>query len=60
MNHSTDLCRAQLTDFISTDMDKPMHTGMILVDLQKTFDTLEYGILLEKMKYLRFRTSVIK
>ena len=60
MNHSTDLCRAQLTDFISTDMDKPMHTGMILVDLQKAFDTLEHGVLLEKMKYLSFRTSLIK
>ena len=59
-NHSTDLCLAQLTDFVSTDMDKPMHTGMILVDLQKAFDTLEHGVLLEKMKYLSFRTSVIK
>ena len=50
-NHSTDLCLAQLTDFVSTDMDKPTHTGMILVDLQKAFDTLEHGVLLEKMKY---------
>ena len=37
--HSTDLCLAQLTDFVATDMDKQMHTGMILVDLQKAFDT---------------------
>ena len=36
-NHSTDFCVAQLTDFISTGMDKQMHTGMILVDLQKAF-----------------------
>ena len=59
-NHSTDLCLTQLTGFVSTDMDKPMHTGMILVDLQKAFDTLEHGVLLEKMKYLSFRTSLIK
>ena len=33
---------------------------MILVDLQKVFYTLEHGVLREKMKYLSFRTSVIK
>ena len=44
-NHSTDLCLAQLIDFVATGMDKQMHTGMILVDLQKAFDTLPYGVL---------------
>ena len=37
-----------------------MHTSMILVDLQKAFDTLDHGVLLEKMKYFGFRASVIK
>ena len=37
-----------------------MHTGMIFVDLQKAFDTLDHGVLLEKMKYFGFRTSTIK
>ena len=37
-----------------------MHTGMILLDLQKTFDILDHQVLLEKMKYFSFRTSVIK
>ena len=37
-----------------------MHTVTILVDLQKAFDTLDHGVLLEKMKYFGFRTSVIK
>ena len=59
-NHSTDLCLAQLTDFVTTGMDKQMHTGIILVDLQKAFDTLDHGVLLEKMKYFGFRTFVIK
>ena len=40
-NHSTDLCLAQLTDFVATGMDKQMHTDMILVDLQKAFDILD-------------------
>ena len=59
-NRSTDLCLAQLTDFVTTGMDKQMHTGIILVDLQKAFDTLDHGVLLEKMKYFGFRTFVIK
>ena len=59
-NHSTDLCLAQLIDFIATGMDKQTHTGMILVDLQKAFDTLDYGVLLEKIKYFGFRASLIK
>ena len=37
-----------------------MLTGMILLDLQKSFDTLDKGILLEKMKYFGFQTYVIK
>ena len=60
MNHSTDLCLAQLIDFVATGMDKQMHTGMILVNLQRAFDTLDHGVLLEKMKYFVFRASVIK
>ena len=37
-----------------------MHTSMILVDLQKTFDTLDHGVRLEKTKYLNLRISIIK
>ena len=37
-----------------------MHTGVIVVDLQKAFDTLDQGVLLEKMKYFGFLASVIK
>ena len=59
-NHSTDLCLAQLIDFVATGMGKQMHTGMILVDLRKAFDTLDHGVLFEKMKYFGFRASVIK
>ena len=33
-----------------------MYTGMILVDLQKEFDTLNHGVLFEKMKYFGFQT----
>ena len=47
-NNLIDFCLAQLIDFVLTGMDKQMHTGMILVDLQKAFDTLGYEGLLEK------------
>ena len=59
-NHSKDLCLAQLIDFVATGMDKQMDTSMILVDLQKAFDTLDHEVLLEKIKYFGFRASVIK
>ena len=59
-NHSTDLCLAHLIDFVANDMDKQMHTGMILVDLQKAFDTWDHRVLYEKMKYFDFWASVIK
>ena len=58
-NHSTDLCPAQLIDFVATGMDKQMH-AVISVDSQKAFDILDHGVLLEKMKYFGFRTFVIK
>ena len=59
-NHSTNLFLTQLTDSVATCMDKQMHTGMILVDLQKAFDNLEHGVPLQKIKCSGFQKSVIK
>ena len=60
MNNSTDLCLTQLIDFVATGMNRQMHTGMILLDIQKAFDTLDHGFLLKKMKYFGSRASVMK
>ena len=57
---STNSCLVQLTDFILREMDKEFHTGMILVDLQKAFDTLDHTALLQKMECIGFKESVIK
>ena len=58
-NFSTDSCLAQLKYFVLTGMDKGMHTGMISIDLQKAFDTLDHKIVLEKMTCLDLKTPVI-
>ena len=40
VNFSTGSCLVQCTDFVLRGMDKGFHTGIILVDLKKVFDTL--------------------
>ena len=46
--HSTDLCLSSLNDKILKGFKKGLLTGMILIDLQKTFDTVNHEILLVK------------
>ena len=41
-------------------MNKGVHTGMILVDIQHAFCTLNRIILLQKMDCVGFKESVIK
>ena len=41
-------------------MDKREHTGIILIHLQKVFNSLDHEILLIKVSCLGFKTSVIK
>ena len=36
------------------------HTGMILIDLQKAFDTLDHEILINKMKCIGFPDKAMK
>ena len=50
---------AQLTDFVVNGIDKQMYTGMLLVDLQKAFDTFNHVVFLEQMKCFGVRTSLI-
>ena len=53
-NHSPNLCLSYLTDKILKGFDKGLLTGMILIDLQKAFDTIDLEILLQKLKAIRF------
>ena len=58
-SHSTDSCLSYLNDKILTGFDKGLITGMIAIDLQKAFDTINHKILLEKMSYIVFSEKAI-
>ena len=57
--HSTESCLKHLTDSILEGCGKGLHTGMILIDLQKAFVTINYVIILGKMTFLNFSQSTI-
>ena len=59
VNHSTNTSLSYLNDKILKGLDKGSLTGMILIDLQKAFDTIDHEILLKKMIYIGFSKSVI-
>ena len=58
-NHSTDSCLSYLNDKILKGFDSGLLTEMILIDLQKAFDTIDHEILFKKMIYLRFSNQTI-
>ena len=41
-------------------MNKGLHIGVILVDLQEVFDKLDNTVILQKMECIPFKWSVIK
>ena len=58
-NHSTDFYLSYLTDKISNGFDSGLLTGIILIDLQKAFDTIDHQILLQKFPSFGFLNEVI-
>ena len=59
-NHSTDFCLSYLTENISSGgFEKGLMTGMILIDLQKAFDTIDHEILIKKCTILVFLIKVL-
>ncbi|MCP4266595.1 MAG: hypothetical protein GY777_13675, partial [Candidatus Brocadiaceae bacterium] len=57
--HSTESCLTHLTDRILEGSDKGCHTGMILIDLQKAFDTLDHELFLGRLGLMNFSGETI-
>ena len=47
---STDNCLIHLFDHIKSQSSEGLFTGMIIIDLQKTFDTVDHHILCNKLQ----------
>ena len=58
-NHSKNLCLSFLTNKVLKGFDEGLFTRMILVDLQKAFDTIDHKILLQKLKVIKFFESTV-
>jgi hypothetical protein len=50
--YSTDTCLLDLAEYIKGEFSKGNLVGMVLIDLQKAFDTVDHGVLLSKMKIM--------
>ena len=46
---STDTCLIHLTDYIKNQTSNGNYTGLVLLDLQKAFDTVDHDILCRKL-----------
>ena len=59
-NHSTDTCLSFLNGKILKGFDDGLVTGMILIDLQRAFDTINHGILSIKLSIIGFSDHSVK
>ena len=58
--YSTDTCLSYLNDKVQIGFEQSWITGMILIDLQKAFDTINHDILLIKIHCLGFSEPTIQ
>ena len=58
-NNSTDLSLSFSNDKVLKGFDNGVYTGMLLIHLQKRFDTINHKILLDKLLPIRFSKNTI-
>ena len=58
-SYSTDSFLSYLNNKIATGFESGLYTGIILIDLQKAFDTINHDILISKMKHLGFSKETL-
>ena len=59
-NHSTDTCLSFLNEKNLKSFDDGLVTGMILIDLQKAFYTINHDIILKKLSIIGFSDHTVK
>ena len=53
------MCLSYLNDKILTGFDNGLFTGMIQIDLQKAFDTIDHNMVLDKLKAIGFCDNTV-
>jgi hypothetical protein len=57
--YSTDTCLMHLSDYLRFNLDKGHMVGMVLLDLQKAFDTVDHDILLMKLQAIGLHSDAL-
>ena len=54
---STDTCLINLSDHVRSEISKGNFVGMVMIDLRKAFDTVDFDVLLAKLKIMGVKNT---